>query len=236
MPQRLLNKVAVVTGVGGPLGRAVVLRFLAEGAKVVAFDQDRGPLEELPAAATARVLTVEGDVTRTSDLETLSATTVRRFGSVDVLVPAAEIYRQARLAECTPEFLSELFAVNLHGALQTVRAFERHLNRGASIIFVTTSAPLSSGSASAAGRGPFSASKAAVASLARTLSVELSPRGIRVNCVAPTSAEPPEGTRTQSRGSASLQLERVAEAALFFASDNAAGVTGQELVVDTATA
>jgi NAD(P)-dependent dehydrogenase (short-subunit alcohol dehydrogenase family) len=215
MPQRLLNKVAVVTGAAGLWGRAFVKRFLAEGAKVVVFDRDRAALDELSERATARVLVVEGEVTRSADLETLVATTVRRFGGVDVLVFAAEDDRKASLAECTPEFVSASMAFNFQSALETVRLFERHLNRGASVIFVTTPPAV----AARPGLGPFAASKAAVGSLARTLASELSPRGIRVNCVAP-----PQGDAS----------EQTADAALFLASDESAGITGQEIVVATA--
>jgi NAD(P)-dependent dehydrogenase (short-subunit alcohol dehydrogenase family) len=245
MAQRLLNKVAVVTGASGVLGRAVVHKFLAEGAKVVVFGRNRGRLDELAAGTPARVLVVEGDVTKADDLDGLVETTVRRFGTVDVLVGAATLFRTASLGDCTAELVSEIFAVNLQGALQTVRAFERQLNRGASIVFVTTPAP----TASREGLGPFAASKAALASLARTLAVELSPRGIRVNSVSPGRIDDPRGamptdlggravedTPPQSRGRGTQRSDQVAEAALFLACDNAAGVTGQELVIDAPTA
>jgi NAD(P)-dependent dehydrogenase (short-subunit alcohol dehydrogenase family) len=215
MPQRLLNKVAVVTGADGELGRAVAERFLSEGAKVVAFGSDRPRLDELTARAAARVLAVEGQVTRGADLEGLAATVARRFGGVDVLVPAAEIRRQASLAESTPEIVSEIFAVNLQGALETLRVFERQLNAGASIVLVSAAQQQTS----RAGLGPFLASKAAVASLTRALVAEVSHRRIRINCVAP------EITENSNYGP-------VAETVLFLASDAAAGITGQELVVD----
>jgi NAD(P)-dependent dehydrogenase (short-subunit alcohol dehydrogenase family) len=230
MAQRLLNKVAVVTGASGAWGPAIVQKFLGEGAKVVVFGRNRGPLDELAAITPARVLVVEGDVTQADDLEDLVDTTVRRFGTVDVLVPAAAIWRQAALEKCTPEFVSEIFAVNLQGALQTVRVFERHVNSGASIVFVTTSA----GPTSIAGLGPFGASKAALTSLARTLAVELSPRGIRVNCIAP-AIQLPERAESRPAKLTSKRAEQVAEAALFLASDGAAGISGQELVVDAST-
>ena len=89
MPQRLLNKIAVISGATGALGPAIVQRFLAEGAKIVAFGRNRAALDELAAIAPARVLVVEGDVTNAAELEGLVTTTVRRFGGVDVLVPAA---------------------------------------------------------------------------------------------------------------------------------------------------
>jgi len=245
MAQRLLNKVAVVTGASGVLGRAIVQRFLAEGAKVVVFARNRGRLEELAELAPARVLIVDGDVTQTGDLDGLVQTTVRRFGGVDVLVPAAEIFRPASLQESTPELVSEIFAVNLHAALQTVRTFDRYFNSGASIVFLTTS----SGQTSHTGLGVFSASKAAQLSVARTLAVELSPRGIRVNCVAPAlrwpkRAETAPGALPSSEAPAGLSAARpakmttrlsddVAETVVFLASDGAAGIAGQEIAVDS---
>src|SRR5579863_4090844 len=107
MAQRLLNKVAVVTGASGMIGRAIVARFLGEGAKVVVFARNRGRLEELASLAPARTLVVDGDVRRASDLDTLVQTTVRRFGSVDVIVPAAQSLRIASLVDTTPELLTE---------------------------------------------------------------------------------------------------------------------------------
>jgi len=126
--QRLLNKVAVVTGASGRLGRAVVQKFVSEGAKIVVFARNRGRLDELAALAPARIAVVPGDVTRPADLELLRDTTLRRMGTIDILVPAAERYQSAGLAESTPDLVAELFAVNFHGALETVGMLERHPN------------------------------------------------------------------------------------------------------------
>jgi NAD(P)-dependent dehydrogenase (short-subunit alcohol dehydrogenase family) len=244
MPQRLLNKVAVITGASGLFGRAIVQRFLAEGAKVVVFARNRGRLEELAPQAPARVLIVDGDVTRSEDLESLALTTSRRFGGVDILVSAAERFRAASLQESTPELVSDIFAVNAQAAIQTVRAFDRHFNSSASIVLLTTTF----GQTSHAGLCAFSASKAAVASVARALAVELAPRGIRINCVAPTlqrrerakeqppadlSRDLPVTPLTSRAAKTSTQFpDRVAEAVLFLASDGAAGIAGQEVAVD----
>jgi NAD(P)-dependent dehydrogenase (short-subunit alcohol dehydrogenase family) len=232
MPQRLLNKIAVISGATGALGPAIVARFLAEGAKVVAFGRNRARLDELAAIAPARVLVVEGDVTKPVDIENLVTTSVRRFGGVDVLVPAAGISGTASLEDCTPEFVSAMFAVNFQGALEMVRLFQRHLNPGASIVFLTNAtkaAPLE-------GLGPFAASKAALASLAKSLAAELAPRSIRVNCLAPTMS--PE----RARGEASAEVrhlqrraQHVAETVVFLSSDESAGICGQELIVDGPT-
>jgi NAD(P)-dependent dehydrogenase (short-subunit alcohol dehydrogenase family) len=217
--QRLLNKVAVVTGASGELGRAIVQKFVGEGAKLVVFARNRGRLDELASLAPARIIVVSGDVTRAADLEVLRETTLRRMGGIDILVAAAEHFRSASLEESTPELVDEAFAVNFQGALQTIRALGRHFNSLASIVLVTTSL---SGEPRA-GCSAFAASKAALSSLASTLAVELAPRGVRVNCVAPTRRE---GKAHESTA---------AQAALFLASEESAGITGQQILVSPST-
>jgi NAD(P)-dependent dehydrogenase (short-subunit alcohol dehydrogenase family) len=226
LAQRLLNKVAVVTGASGRLGRAVVQRFVSEGAKLVLFARNRDRLDELAELAPARIVVVPGDVTRPADLELLRETTLRRMGAVDILVPVAELFQPAGLAESTPEIVAEIFAVNFQGALQTIRALERHLNSPASIVLATTALT----EEPRAGWGAYAASKAALAALARSLSVELAPRRIRVNCVAPTWREP----TAEAKPSPAQKPAPAADAAqtvLFLASEESAGLTGQQLVV-----
>ncbi len=227
MAQRLLNKVAVVTGASGRLGRAVVQKFVTEGAKVVVFARNAGRLEELASLAPARIVVVSGDVTRLGDLELLRETTQRRMGGIDILVPAAEQFRAATLDECTPELVDGLFAVNFQGVLQTIRTLGRHLNSPASIVLVTTVVS----DQSRAGSAAFAASKSALRSLAETLAVELSPRRVRVNCVAPRKSESLDPA-VASKKSAGLLPVDAAQAVLFLASDESAGMTGQQIVVD----
>jgi NAD(P)-dependent dehydrogenase (short-subunit alcohol dehydrogenase family) len=223
LAQRLLNKVAVVTGASGRLGRAIVQKFVGEGAKVVVFARNPGRLEELASLAPARIVVVSGDVTRPADLELLRETTLRRMGGIDILVPAAERFRTASLAESTPELVAEVFAVNFQGVLQTVRTLGRHLNSSASIVLVTT--PPSE--EPRAGLAAFAASKSALSSLARTLAVELAPRGIRVNSIAPMRGA---GDATAQPTNSKLPTD-AAQAVLFLASDESSGVTGQQVVV-----
>lgn len=228
MAQRLLNKVAVVTGASGRLGRAIVQKFVAEGAKIVVFARNLGRLDELASLAPARIVVVAGDVTRPADLELLRETTLHRMGQVDILVAAAEQFRPARLEDCTPERIDELFAVNFEGALQTVRTLGRHFNSPASIVLVTTSLS----EMPYVGGAPFAASKAALLALARTLAVELAPRGIRVNCVAPARRQEPASGTGPDRPPA-LPTGEAAQAVLFLASEESAGVTGQQVVVES---
>ena len=244
MPERLLNKVAVVTGAGRGIGRAITERFLSEGAKVVVFARTRAELEDVAREAPARVLIVAGDVANQEDVEQLVAATTRKFGHVDILVPNAGIARAFPFAESTAEAVDEQFNVNFLGALWTVQTFLPHLAAGSSVVFITAFLTR----VGLPGLSAFSASKAALASLTRTLAAELAPRQIRVNAIAPgpiaTNLWETIGQSAKALKRTTTELnerlvpgefgkpEDVAETALFLASDAASNIHGQELVVD----
>ena len=244
MAERLLNKVAVVTGAGSGIGRAIAEQFLNEGAKIAVFSRTRSQLEEIEELAPARVLVVDGDVTNSADLEQLAAATARRFGNVDVLVPNAGIARVVPFAECTQERIQEQFDVNFTGAFQTVRTFLPHLNRNSSVLFITTFLT----QVGFPGLSIYNASKAALKSLTQTLALELADQKIRVNCIAPGPIATPlwgkvglsENVLKQTAETINQKLipgkfgqpEDIAEAAVFLASDASHNIFGQEIVVD----
>jgi len=244
MPQRLLNKVAVVTGAGSGIGRAISEQFLSEGAKVALFARTRSQLEDVAAAAPARGLVVEGDVTRRDDLAALAAATTRRFGNIDVLVAAAGTLGYVPFVESTSEDVREQFDVNLFGVIETVRACLPSLNEGAAILFLTGSLTQTG----TPGLAFYNAGKAALASLARTLAMELAPRRIRVNCLAPgpvatplwkkTGLSPTKLKQLQSRikerlpSAAFGEPADIAETAVFLASEAARNIVGQEIICD----
>jgi NAD(P)-dependent dehydrogenase (short-subunit alcohol dehydrogenase family) len=244
MAQRLLNKVAVVTGAGSGIGRAIAERFLNEGAKVVVFGRNRGPLEEVASVAPARVLVVEGDVTDAAALRNVALLTARRFGPVDVLVANAGIARFTSLTECDAELVRAQFETNVLGALRTVQEFSASLNTGAAVLFLTASSSLTT----VPGLGIHASTKAALRALAQSLSVELAPRGVRVNCIAPGPIRtalwrPLEKSDTGRKSSNAKQTDRlpvqnfgkpqdIAEAAVFLSSEAAGHIRGQEFVID----
>ncbi len=240
MSQALLNKVAIVTGAGSGIGKAIAERFLTEGAKIVVFCRTRSSLEELVAQAPARVLVAVGDVTSLADLGRLAAATTRRFCEIYVLVFSYGIARIAPIVETTEELMDEQFRVNFFGALNTFRECLPFLSQGAAVIFMTAQLTDSG----FLGLGGFNASKAAVG----TLASELSPRGIRVNSLAPGPTDTPMWNNTGLSKKRAEQMlaamkkrlsagrlaspQSVAESALFLATDAARNVIGQELVVD----
>lgn len=244
MSQKLIGKIAVVTGASSGIGRSIVERFVAEGAKVVAFARNREALERLAAAHPGSVVAVAGDVTRMADLERLAAVTVESFGGVDIVVPNAGVAKVASFEDSTPEAFHAQFSVNLLGAVQTVRLLLPHIRKGGSVQFVTTFLT----QVGFPGLGIYSASKAALKSFSQTLAAELAPRGIRVNAIAPGPIATPiwgsiglppdvlgavaEQVTARLLPKAFGQPEDIAETAVFLASDQAKNIFGQEIVVD----
>lgn len=244
MTDRLFNKVAVITGASSGIGFSIAESYLSEGAKVVVFSRRSEPLEDLEARFPARTLVVEGDVTNDADLIRLADSTERRFGRVDILVPNAGIARLIPFEESSRDAINETFDVNFHGALQTVRTLLPQLSDSSAVIFITTFLT----QVGFPGLAAYSASKAALKSLAQTLAAELGPRGIRVNSIAPGPVETPlwksvgldaDQLQTVAKSINSRLIpqafgkpEEIAEVAVFLASDAARTIYGQEIVVD----
>ncbi|MGN6218749.1 MAG: SDR family NAD(P)-dependent oxidoreductase [Microbacterium sp.] len=195
----LEHDVALVTGAGSGIGRAVALRFLREGAAgVVVFDRDAERLRATVEGAgehRERVLPVAGDVRSPADLEAAVAATVARFGKLDIVVPNAGLWDFQRSVTATPPaqlaaMSEEIFAVNVTGYLLTVAASWRELVSSRGNVVMT----LSNASFHVAGGGPvYTAAKHAARGLVAQLAYELAPR-VRVNGVAIG------GLRTDLRG------------------------------------
>src|SRR5438067_12851477 len=192
---RLDGQVALVTGGGSGIGRAVVARYVEEGARVAVMERVATRAEQMRAEFGDKVIGIAGDVARLDDNKRAVAETVRAFGRLDVFVGNAGIFDvYARLAEFDEEKLGqafdELFGVNVKGCLFGAKAALPELDKTEGcMVFTASVAGQNSG-----GGGPlYTASKHAVVGLIRQLAVELGPR-IRVNGVAPG------GTITDLRG------------------------------------
>ena len=242
--KRLDGKIAVVTGASSGIGRAIAEHFVAEGAKVIAFARNADSLQTLEAAHPGQVIAVCGDVTRQEDLERLLKTTVDRVGAIDILVPNAGIARVAFFADSTAEVFAAQFSVNFFAAAETARLFVPHIRKGGSIQFITTFLT----QVGFPGLAIYSASKAALKSLAQTLAAELAPQGIRVNSIAPGPIATPlwdaVGLPPDALGAVAGQInarlmqgsfgqpDDIAETSVFLASDAAKNIYGQDIVVD----
>jgi NAD(P)-dependent dehydrogenase (short-subunit alcohol dehydrogenase family) len=195
----LEGQVALVTGAGSGIGRAIVERFIAEGARIGVLDRVPSRVEELQADFGKAVVAVPGDVTRLADNKRALEQTVRAFGQLDIFVGNAGVFdRYTSLVDLPEDRLSdafdEQFAVNVKGCLLGARVtFPELLKTEGCMVFTASVAGFNSGG----GGVLYTASKHAVVGLIRQLAVELAPR-VRVNGVAPG------GVQTDLRGLAAL--------------------------------
>ncbi len=240
----LQGKVALITGGSSGIGEASAREFHAQGARVVITGRDRQRLEAIATQLGSDVLAVPTDVTRLSDLDGLMARTRETFGNLDILFVNAGIAGSRTLAETDEAFFDEQMNTNFKGAYFTIQKALPLLNDQASIILTGSVSAL----VGMAGTSAYSASKAALHSLARTLSAELIGRGIRVNTITTGAIETPileragnapEVVETLRQMFASRvpikrlgRPEEVAKVALFLASSDSSLVVGTEIAAD----
>jgi NAD(P)-dependent dehydrogenase (short-subunit alcohol dehydrogenase family) len=242
--KRLEGKVAVVTGGNSGIGLATAKRFQEEGAKVAISGRSRKTLDEAVKTIGNGVLAVQSDVAKLTEVDKLFSEVSRKLGKIDVLFVNAGIVKFLPLAETSESAYDEQFDINIKGAYFTIQKALPFLNDGASIILNTSVAD----STGTAGTSAYSATKAALRSLARTAAAELVARGIRVNAVAPGPIATPIFGRTGLSQEAFDQVskdivakvpmkrfgqpEEVAATVAFLASQDASYITGVEINVD----
>ncbi len=241
---KLNNKVAVITGGSSGIGLATARRFIAEGARVVITGRNQETLDTAVAELGDRATGIRGDVANLGDLDRLFAQLQKQFGRVDMLFANAGIAPFLPFEAVTEEHLDSLFNINVRGLFFTVQKALPLLSEGASVI-LNASVVAQSGLPNTS---VYSATKAAVRSLGRTLAAELSPRGIRVNVVSPGLIETPfwgkvglSRDEVDAFGEQVLQQtplgrpgkpEEIAATVAFLASDDASYFTGADLVAD----
>ena len=246
----LNGKVAWITGGASGIGRATALRFANEGASIVAGDVDSEGLESAVQeieAGGGKALAVTGDVTNRDEVQSMVQTTLEAFGKLDILINNAGINRDGLVVKVKDgevkamgdEKWDSVLAVNLKGTFLCAQAAAVPMIEAGAGRIVNTS---SIGALGNIGQANYAASKAGVIGLTKTLALEWARFGISVNCVAPGA------TKTQMTAGipeklmeglvAKIPMRRLAEpeeiaaAHLFFASDQAAYITGQVLFVD----
>jgi NAD(P)-dependent dehydrogenase (short-subunit alcohol dehydrogenase family) len=240
------DRVVVITGASSGIGLAAAQKFQAAGAQVVLFARDPVGLDEANRAVGGRALTVAGDVTKQDDLERLYSAVRSRHARIDVLFVNAGIAEWVLAADVTEEHFDRLFGVNVRGAFFTIQRALSLLGRGSAVVLNTSVADR----VGAPRTSVYSASKAALRSLARTLSAELLAAGVRVNAVSPGPTETPIQAKAarglspevlEQMGKATMsriplgrlaKVQEVADAVMFLASPAASFIVGQELAVD----
>src|SRR3989442_8357891 len=242
--KRLEGKVAVVTGGNSGIGLAAAKRLQEEGALVAVAGRSKKTLDETVKTIGNGVLAVQADVSKLADIDKLYAEVTKKLGKSDILFVNAGVAKFAPFAETSESLYDEQFDINIKGAYFTIQKALPLLNDGASIILNSSVA----GSKGMAGASAYSATKAALRSLARTAAAELVGRGIRVNTVAPGPIITPIFGRTGLPKEALEQFaketvakvpmnrfgqpEEVAAVVAFLASQDASYITGVEIKVD----
>ncbi|RUX21392.1 glucose 1-dehydrogenase [Mesorhizobium sp. M2A.F.Ca.ET.042.01.1.1] len=248
----LANKTAIVTGASSGIGRAIALKFAAEGANVVIADTVEQPIEGgestvgMISAAGGTAIYLETDISEWTAVDTLVGATVDRFGRLDAMVNNAAIYTSTNLVETTPEQWSRVIGVNLTGSF--------YCNKRA-VTQMLTQAPVNEvrgriinissqhGMIACPGDLPYSVSKGGIVQMTRQIAVDHADDLIVCNAIAPGKiitgkpgvANDPDALDYSRRRTPWPRLGHpndVAGAALFLASDMASYITGTNLMVD----
>ena len=237
--ERLNGKVAVVTGGGSGIGRAIAERFAKEGAHVVIAGRKEQPLQET-AAADGKISYVVGDITKTETIEEIVRTVQDKFGRLDILVNNAGITRDGLMLTMKEADWDAVLDTNLKGAFHCMKAAYRPMMKQKYGRIVNLSSIV--GLRGNAGQANYAASKAGLIGLTKSLAKELAARNVTVNAVAPgfidtdMTAALPEKAREAMLSTIPMgrlgQAEDVARAVAFFAGEGAGYVTGQVLCVD----
>jgi NAD(P)-dependent dehydrogenase (short-subunit alcohol dehydrogenase family) len=242
--KRLEGKTALITGGTTGIGRATAALFLREGARVAITGQNAQRVAEAAAELGAGVLGLTADAASAADMAGVAERLKAEFGQLDVVFANAGIAHPRPLADIDEAHIDQQFGVNVKGVIFTVQKLLPILRKPASVI-ITASTVAELG---AANMSVYAATKAAVRSLARSLSAELAPQGVRVNVVSPGPVETPIFNKMGLPAEAANEwleqvknkvpmgrlgtVDEIAKAALFLASDDSSYILGEQLLVD----
>jgi NAD(P)-dependent dehydrogenase (short-subunit alcohol dehydrogenase family) len=242
--RRLQGKVAIVTGAGTGIGRAISFLFAREGAKVAVTDIDVGAAEATVAEIVetgGSALAIEADVAEAVGVENMMRATVTTYGHLDVLINNAGVGTDGDVVELPEKEWQRILDVNLKGVFLCCKYAIPAMKKsgGGSIVNIASTAAFVGGSVSCV----YPASKAGVVALSKSTALRYAHNNIRVNCVCPGHVDTaltytlkdPEVKAALIRKYPLGRLgapEEIANAVLFIASDEASFITGTELIVD----
>lgn len=240
----LKDSVAIVTGSGRGIGRAIALELAAAGAKVVVNYAGRSDKAEeavqLIRDLGGESLAVQADVSQAADVDRLVQTTLERFGKIDILINNAGITRDSLLLRMKEADWDAVLATNLKGLFLCTKAVSKGMLKQRSGVIVNISSVV--GLAGNVGQANYAAAKAGVIGFSKSIAKEFAPRGIRVNVVAPgyintdMTETLPEEVRSEILRAVPLgrlgEPEDIAKVVRFLVSPEAAYITGHTLCVD----
>ncbi len=242
---RLQHKVAIVTGASSGIGAKTAELFAAEGAIVVLVARRKQRLEQLAAAIRAKNGTakvISADLTSESECRRVVEETVAEFGKLDILINNAGIAdKHLPITKCSTEWWNEVILVDQTSVFYITKAALEHMTKGSIVNISSIGGVFGSAGIS------YSAAKSAVIGMTKNIAIQYAGKGIRCNAVCPgptpTELNTPEKlaafddfakqcAKHMNMSLPETSAEEQARAILFFASDEASGVTGQIMVVD----
>ena len=235
---RFTDKVCLVTGGGSGIGRAACVRFGAEGGRVAVVDLNEERAKEtvgMITSAGGQAMAVRANVGSSADIQASIKQVVDAWGRLDVIVNDAAMMTFTPLLDTSEETFEKVLAVNLTSVFRFCKYGIPHMPKGGAVVNVSSV----HAHQTTPNVVPYATSKGGVEALTRGLSIELAPRGVRVNCVAPGAVDTPmlwdnpnvkSGAETVT--GAVGKPEDLAAAICFLAAPEAAFVTGTTLVVD----
>lgn len=238
----LKDKVAVVTGAKQGIGKGIALTLAKAGAKVAVVDLDIAECQAVCEEITklgSRAIAIKCDISKKSDIDAMVKGTVDKLGALDILVNNAGIYPFVPYDKMTEADWDKVIDINLKGTFLATQAATKVMPEGGRIVNISSIASV----VGFAGLAHYCASKGGVNAMIRALAVELAPRKITVNAVAPGAIQTPGASQGMNddvikQTIAAIPLSRmgqpedIAGAVLYLVSDLASYVTGQTIIVD----